>query len=305
MQRFRSILFSPLGRHDNPTALRRVVDLAQRNQATITLFSAAEELPMASRFLGHRDVLDRLAAADRSAEQHRLSRLASQCGAAGADIVIEPGNTALTLIMRVLTAGHDLVVVTTDDDREDNATIKRLLRKCPCPVWVIRPTRARKLRVLAAVNPDPDEAELNRAILELAASTVDLHRGELHVAHAFELFAEHLLRSPTYGAMSDAEVDELRNEERTDRYRDLMGLLTPSQAVGADWQVHVVNGPAAEAISELVTRHRINLLVLGTVARSGLSGLLMGNTAERILDDVTCSVLAVKPPGFVSPIAPR
>ena len=84
-----------------------------------------------------------------------------------------------------------------------------------------------------------------------------------------------------------------------------MGLLTPSQAVGADWQVHVVNGPAAEAISELVTRHRINLLVLGTVARSGLSGLLMGNTAERILDDVTCSVLAVKPPGFVSPIAPR
>ena len=67
---------------------------------------------------------------------------------------------------------------------------------------------------LAAVNPDPDEAELNRAILEFAASTVDLYGGELHVAHAFELFAEHLMRSPTYGAMSDAEIDELRDEER-------------------------------------------------------------------------------------------
>jgi nucleotide-binding universal stress UspA family protein len=43
--------------------------------------------------------------------------------------------------------------------------------------------------------------------------------------------------------------------------------------------------------------------VLGTVARTGLTGLLMGNTTERILGDVTCSVLAVKPPGFVSPIA--
>jgi len=244
MQRFKSILFSPLGRHDNPAALRRVVDLAQRNHATITLFSAAAEPPKARRFLRHRDIVDHLAAADRGEEQHRLSRLASQCGADGADIVIEPGNTALTLIMRVLTAGHDLVVVTTDDDREDNATIKRLLRKCPCPVWVVRPTRARKLRVLAAVDPDPDEAELNRAILELAASTVDLYGGELHVAHAFELFAEHLMRSPRYGAMSDAEIDGLRDEERADRYRDLMHLLAPSQSAGAHWQIHVVQGSA-------------------------------------------------------------
>jgi nucleotide-binding universal stress UspA family protein len=42
---------------------------------------------------------------------------------------------------------------------------------------------------------------------------------------------------------------------------------------------------------------------MGTLARTGMPGVVIGNTAERILDDVTCSVIAVKPPGFVSPVA--
>ena len=56
------------------------------------------------------------------------------------------------------------------------------------------------------------------------------------------------------------------------------------------------------SIRETVDKRRINLLVMGTVARTGVSGLLIGNTAESVLDHVRCSVIAVKPPGFVTPI---
>jgi nucleotide-binding universal stress UspA family protein len=45
------------------------------------------------------------------------------------------------------------------------------------------------------------------------------------------------------------------------------------------------------------------LVVMGTVARTGVAGLLMGNTAERVLQRLQGSVLAVKPPGFKSPIS--
>jgi nucleotide-binding universal stress UspA family protein len=45
-----------------------------------------------------------------------------------------------------------------------------------------------------------------------------------------------------------------------------------------------------------------DLVVMGTVARTGISGLIIGNTAEAILDQLMCSVLAVKPPGFTSPV---
>jgi nucleotide-binding universal stress UspA family protein len=46
----------------------------------------------------------------------------------------------------------------------------------------------------------------------------------------------------------------------------------------------------------------MDLIVMGTVARTGLGGLLIGNTAESVLQRVDCSVLAVKPEGFVSPV---
>ena len=50
---------------------------------------------------------------------------------------------------------------------------------------------------------------------------------------------------------------------------------------------------------------QVELLVIGTVGRSGIPGLLIGNTAEQVLAEVTCSILAFKPAGFVSPIPRR
>jgi nucleotide-binding universal stress UspA family protein len=41
---------------------------------------------------------------------------------------------------------------------------------------------------------------------------------------------------------------------------------------------------------------------MGTVARTGISGFLMGNTAETILNQIDCSVLAIKPPDFQTPV---
>lgn len=45
-----------------------------------------------------------------------------------------------------------------------------------------------------------------------------------------------------------------------------------------------------------------DVVVMGTVARTGLSGIFIGNTAENIINSLECAVLAVKPGGFVSPI---
>ncbi len=111
------------------------------------------------------------------------------------------------------------------------------------------------------------------------------------------------MRSPLHGGYSEREIQQVRREERAERYADVLRLLAPSQDQGAHWKVHVIHGSPADVIVDFVNRYQINLLVLGTVARTGLSGLLMGNTAERILAEVGCSVMAVKPPGFISPIA--
>ena len=56
------------------------------------------------------------------------------------------------------------------------------------------------------------------------------------------------------------------------------------------------------AIESLAEQIGAGLLVMGAVGRSGVDGLLMGNTAERVLGGTDCSVVVVKPPGFVCPI---
>jgi universal stress protein E len=66
--------------------------------------------------------------------------------------------------------------------------------------------------------------------------------------------------------------------------------------------MHLLKGEPEEVISEVAENLDVELVVMGTVSRSGLAGFLIGNTAERILQSLDCSVLAVKPQGFVSPV---
>ncbi len=69
--------------------------------------------------------------------------------------------------------------------------------------------------------------------------------------------------------------------------------------------VQLAEGDASYVVPEKATELGADLVVMGTLARTGIAGLLMGNTAESILMQLDCSVLTVKPPGFVSPITLR
>lgn len=57
-------------------------------------------------------------------------------------------------------------------------------------------------------------------------------------------------------------------------------------------------------IAAFVERRRIDTLFMGTVARTGIAGLPIGNTAEAVRTDAACSAAAVKPAGFQTPVTP-
>jgi len=207
----------------------------------------------------------------------------------------------------VLAHGNDLVMVGGREVHEaevpvPDSGVMHLLRKCPVPVWMMRPSRARKLRILALVDPDPEDPvrnSLNDLVLELATSLTHREDGELHVGHAWGLAGESTLRLSPYVGLPGERVDVMVETAETSR-REQLDLLTEKHQV-ADLRgaVHMVAGEAGKVLPRLAERLDIGLIVMGTVARTGLSGLIMGNTAETILGSVRCSVLAVKPQGFV------
>jgi len=170
-------------------------------------------------------------------------------------------------------------------------------------VWVLRPgLRERASCVVAAVNPSPEEFDLNRLILELSSSVAERSGGHLVVAHAWEMLGSVTKPGRTVSGRLAVAYDDLTIEARA-RHADALDELIGSVTMRpVPTTVELVHGPAKSVITDVVDRYAADLLVMGTVARSGVAGFLIGNTAEQVLSDASCSLMAVKPTDFVSPI---
>lgn len=167
----------------------------------------------------------------------------------------------------------------------------KLLRKCPCAVWVTQPRAARDFDAILVAH---DLRPVSDLAMELGYSMAKLQNAQLHVVHAAEF--------PEFDYMFPARI----SAEQKRAYRDAAEEHIERQLEGADLplpaKVHFVIEPPDLAIMNCVKRYDVDLIVMGTVGRAGIDGFIMGNTAERILPRISCSLLAVKPPGFKSPV---
>ena len=89
---------------------------------------------------------------------------------------------------------------------------------------------------------------------------------------------------------------------RQEKIQQLESLAVPIRDQGIEVETKLLEGKTPEVVSDFVHDNSVDLVVMGTVARSGLTRLLMGNTSEEVLDQINCSVLAVKPYSFKTPI---
>jgi nucleotide-binding universal stress UspA family protein len=219
------------------------------------------------------------------------------------------GTPFLEIIREVLRNAHDLVMITAEGRRglrrrPFGSTAMHLMRKCPCPVWVVRPTQPeRYTRILAAVDPtssDEGPYAVNVKIMDLATALAQRQQCELIIVHTWTFPAEHSLRSGY--AVASVELDAWIRKARDLRRRRLTELLRPYPLQDLRSQVYMLKGKPGQLIPELAAKQEVGLIVMGTVSRTGVAGLLIGNTAERILRQVGCSVLTVKPDGFVTPV---
>lgn len=231
------------------------------------------------------------------------------------------GTFFLEVIREVLRHGHDLVIKAPEQEdwlqRMLGSEDMHLLRKCPCPVWLAGPRHLRPYRhIFAAVDVGDDcsssvlqvRHELNLAVLEMAASLALADLAELHVVHAWDAPGEGAMRGP-FANMPESRVVAYVAEVRRRRERgldalmgDLAGRVGPEAMALLAPRRHMPKGWARREIPALLRQHDADLVVMGTVARTGIPGFFMGNTAEAILGQIDCSVLAVKPAGFCTPV---
>ncbi|TNC60026.1 universal stress protein, partial [Rubellimicrobium roseum] len=165
-------------------------------------------------------------------------------------------------------------------------------------------TKTRELCNGADTTPDDDiHDRLNRTVLELATSLARQDEARLDVISVWDVPEEQALRNGRIH-LPEGEILSILARERDRSASRLDELLKAFPSDAPRTRGLHVRGRPAQALVTHARAERIDTIVMGTVARTGLPGFLMGNTAETVLARVACSVLAVKPEGFVSPVEP-
>ena len=320
MKRFKKILFVVSGAFDATSpAFKRAQTLAESNFAELCLLKVLPPLSTQAfeGALGMTlpEIEDRMQQEEADKLAHAVSELTSTCQITS---TVKLGKNYLEAIRLALHEHYDLVIKVAENpgwlDRLFGSDDMHLLRKCPCPVWLMKEDETQVYKqILAAVdfdrsNQEFGEHELNQMIVELASSFAIAEFASLHVLNVYDVpsagfislwvnkpeLVEQQMQENEYQLKKSALrslLDWLKQKMGTETYR----FLAPS--------MQVIQGHAAQKLPEIANQEAFDLVVMGTVGRSGIAGLIMGNTAESVLSQLNCSVLVVKPAGFVSPVA--
>lgn len=297
---------------------QRALQLARDHQARLTLLDVVPDPAISDAALagitGKAALLERLVAARGTHWQNHLDT-AEQAGDVQVKIVV--GKRYLEAIRAVLQHGYDLVLKPADSpswlSRFLTSDDMHLLRKCPCPVWLMQTGRhgPDKL-VLAAIDVDPDAScpaddPLNKQILGCAAAVAAYESAEIRVVHAWESpvaeFATLFADDPdeTERQIRDGEL-RARRAIMHDMELWLREGLGPQTCELLQPDFQIIRGRPEHCIPEYAAKINASVVVMGTVARFGIPGLFIGNTAEDILQQLRCDVVAIKPEHFESPV---
>ncbi|WP_421724403.1 universal stress protein [Bauldia sp.] len=238
-------------------------------------------------------------------------------------VAVRLGKPFLEVIRYVVAGDVDLVIKAAEELSGIHhyfftSTDQHLLRKCPCPVWLrldhdgSRPIRT----ILAAVDigqslsGEPETiASLNRNILSVATRFGAAEGADVHVLHVWDAPSEGLVRMWSGGPDPDKAAEDYVSDVRTGHILALDRLIGQANAAGGPASGRAVQflprlerGDARSVVPQQVQALEADLLVMGTIARTGVPGFFIGNTAEDVLNSVDCSVVTVKPSDYVSPV---
>ena len=320
MQRFKNILLVLGDAHLSAPSVQRAVELARINEAKLTVVDVLPSNPLGRGLQAFSEKMEKLHKQfmiERKMEMEEM--LYGYLEDFAPTITVLSGKPFLQIIQYVQQNSCDLVIKSAEQGKIFSSklfgsTDLRLLRKCPCPVWIVKEDdHATSRKILAAVeletfDDENSQDELNRQIIEIASSLAVRESAELHIVNANVIIdGDSLAKKISKSFEVDATqwVEEQKRSIQTaqeDFVAAFKGYLQLQNYTDLTYRFHFIEGEAEDVIVDLAKKEKMDLVIMGTVGRSDLAGFLVGNTSEAVLQQINCSVLAVKPPGFISPV---
>lgn len=296
-----------LERDDHP-ALQRALELSKKTGATVTALLVVYDLSYDMTTMLSPEEREAMRDAVTADHAKWFSDSLKNLNIANVDIVVEWCNRSYeSIIHYTIDNNIDLVVKATK--RHDDLvsviftpTDWHLLRKSPSPVLLVKDHDwPEDGEIIAAINvgtEDKAHAQLNEKITVIADDYANLLSGNVNLVNSFS-------STPLNIAIEVPEFDpeQYYNAVKNHHHDEMVKHATK---YGIDEsRCFVKEGVPEKVIPQLAKEKDAELVIIGTVGRTGFSAALIGNTAEHVIDELHCDVLAVKPEGFVSPLAKR
>jgi len=308
MSRYQNMLVAIDPQQDDQPALRRAVYLNQRIGGKIKAY-----LPIYDFSYEMTTLLspDERASMRQGVISQRTEWIREQAHAyleAGVEIeikVVWHNRPYEAIIQEVLAHGHDLVLkMAHQHDRLEavifTPTDWHLLRKCPCPVWMVKdqpwPEGGKAVVAVNLASEEPHHDELNQKLIRETTRLAEMvNHTEVHLVGAYPI-------TPINIAIELPDFDpSVYNDAIRGQHLVAMKALRQKFAIREEF-THVAKGLPEEVIPDIVSQLSAGIVVLGTIGRTGLSAAFLGNTAEQVIDHLRCDLLAIKPDDFTSPI---
>ena len=307
MEKYQKILAVVDPTTEDQKALKRAIELARKTGASITAFLTIYDFSYEMTTMLSSDEREAMRQSVINDRTQWLQSLLSELDTGEIRIdcqVIWHNRPFEQIIEQVLKNGYDIVIKGTHQHDKLKSVIFtptdwHILRKCPCPVLLVKehlwPDNG---NIVAALNIGSDEEEhnsLNEKITAEAKQLTKVMNANLHLVNSYPGTPVNIaIEIPEFNA-SDYNRSMFKHHENA--------MQEHAQAFNiAKENTHIKEGLPEDVIQSIANELDAELVILGTVGRTGLSAALIGNTAEHVIDRLNCDVLALKPDGYASPL---
>jgi universal stress protein E len=297
-------------------ALAKALQLARRTGAEIEVLHCLfdRRIQEAVVYRGGRAAVEQIVESLVEAARVRLERRAAALARAGLRVRVSvrwdyPAHEAI--IRQALRHRSDFVVAATHRHHRLarpflSNTDWQLIRLCPVPLLLVKSSRAWKTpKVLCAVDPLHLRAKptaLDPRILKVGGQLARALGGSLHAVHAYAPLLEYL--PAVMGAPAQVVATGPEAREHAKRIGRKVLIETRRFAL-SERRVHVIAGEPQVILPRVRQQLHAQIVVMGAVSRSGLNRFFIGNTAERVIDELSCDLCVVKTPGFRTTVPAR
>ncbi|CAM2860356.1 universal stress protein [Vibrio ordalii] len=310
MKKFKNILFVTQGLPGHSDALEQAIQLAYNNRGQLAGLITFPAFP--AELQPYQDPYEQsfLIGFMQTIDEFRSQNHITKDDVPFPLMVEHNEQPAVGMIQSALTNHIDLLIKEAEPMADDQQGFKALdmtlLRKCPCPVWLHRPLSKPKANHRVAVAIDPitttdQQHALSLRLLELSRTIANTCDSRLHIVSCWEYYLENYLHDHVWIQVDQQQMEQEIAQAKAKHEQALQQVIDESGITG-ELVIHHLHGKPDEQIPEWVTTENIDILVMGTLARTGIAGFVIGNTAENIVQSIECSLVALKPEGFVSPI---